>query len=99
MAVAEGVATICEPFTEMTVTDVGIRAAASDAAIAVVTFKVGEFTKPDGRQKVAEDRLSLPGEARRRWRIAQGRHTVIDPDAQQFDPVKAAGIVHDQSRA
>jgi hypothetical protein len=49
----------------MTVTDVGIRAAASDAAIAVVTFKVGEFTNPDGRQKVAEDRLSLPGEARR----------------------------------
>jgi hypothetical protein len=59
VAVAEGVATICEPFTEMTVTDVGIRAAASDAAIAVVTFKVGEFTNPDGRQKVAEDRLSL----------------------------------------
>ena len=43
---AEGVATICEPFTEMTVTDVGIRAAASDAAIAVVTFKVRRIYQP-----------------------------------------------------
>ena len=44
----------------MTVTDVEIRAAMSDAAIAVVTFKVGELANPQRTAKSgAEDRLSL----------------------------------------
>jgi uncharacterized protein (TIGR02246 family) len=46
--------------TEMTITDVAIRAATSDVAIAVVTLKMGEFTTPDGELRAGTlDKLSL----------------------------------------
>src|SRR2546429_275985 len=46
--------------TEMTPTEVGIRGAASDVAVAVVTLKAGDFTTPDGElRKGTQDRLSL----------------------------------------
>jgi uncharacterized protein (TIGR02246 family) len=36
--------------TEMTITDIAIRAATSDVAVVVVTLKMGEFTTPEGER-------------------------------------------------
>jgi len=78
--------------TEMTITDVAITVITSDAAVAVVTLKMGEFTTPDGERKMAaaQDRLSLILAKREGgWKITHGHNTVIDPNAEPFDPVNS----------
>ena len=74
----------------MTITDVAIRAATSDVAVAVVTLEMGEFTTPEGELKVeTQDKLSLILVKRDGgWKITHGHNTVIDPNAQPFDPIK-----------
>jgi len=75
--------------TPLDFTDIDLRPVTQDAVIAVVTIKVGDFTPPDGQPRIGtQDRLSLviakgPGG----WRIVHGHNTVIEPGAQQFDPV------------
>jgi uncharacterized protein (TIGR02246 family) len=75
--------------TEMTITDVAIRAATSDVAVAVVTLKMGDFTTPDGELRAeTQDKLSLIlVKCEDGWRITHGHNTVIDPNAQPFDPI------------
>jgi uncharacterized protein (TIGR02246 family) len=77
--------------TEMNPTDVGIRVATSDVAVAVIALKAGDFTTPQGERKVGtQDKLSLvlvKGEDG--WRITHGHNTVIDPNAQRFDPINS----------
>jgi uncharacterized protein (TIGR02246 family) len=77
--------------TEMTITDIAIRAATSDVAVAVVTLKMGEFTTPEGELKAeTQDKLSLIFvKCEEGWRITHGHNTVIDPNAQPFDPVNS----------
>ena len=46
--------------TEMTITDVAIRAVTSNVAVAVVTLKTGDFTTPDRELRAqSQDKLSL----------------------------------------
>ena len=77
--------------TEMTITDVAIRAAISDVAVAVVTLKMGEFTTPEGELRAeTQDKLSLIlVKCEDGWRITHGHNTVVDPKAQPFDPVNS----------
>ena len=77
--------------TQLTITNSAIRAITPDVAVAVVTLKVGPFTPPDGKPRFGtEDRESFilvkRGGA---WRITHGHNTVIDPNAQPFDPVNS----------
>jgi uncharacterized protein (TIGR02246 family) len=76
--------------TDIKIANVEIRFIAPGVAAAVILLKVDPFTPPDGvRRPASDDCLSLIL-ARRdgRWLIAHGHNTVIDPGAQQFDPVK-----------
>jgi uncharacterized protein (TIGR02246 family) len=77
--------------TALDFTDIDLRPIAPDAVVAVITIKVGEFTPPDGRPRIGtQDRLSLVIAKRSGgWRIVHGHNTVIDPGAQQFDPVSS----------
>jgi uncharacterized protein (TIGR02246 family) len=77
--------------TEMTITDVAIRAATSDVAVAVVTLKMGDFTTPDGQLRAeTRDKLSLVlVKCEDGWRITHVHNTVVDPKAQPFDPVNS----------
>jgi hypothetical protein len=46
--------------TEMTITDVAIKAATSDVAVAVVMLKMADFIEPDGELRAeTQDKLSL----------------------------------------
>jgi uncharacterized protein (TIGR02246 family) len=76
---------------EITVTDVAIRAIASDIAVAVVALRASEFTTPDGKLRPAtQDRLSVILANREgEWRIVHGQNTVVDPTAQPFDPINS----------
>jgi uncharacterized protein (TIGR02246 family) len=76
----------------MTITNVAIRAVTSDVAVAVVTLKMGEFITPEGELKAeTQDKLSLIFvKCEGGWRITHGHNTVIDPNAQPFDPINSS---------
>jgi uncharacterized protein (TIGR02246 family) len=77
--------------TAMNPIDVGIRMVTSDVAITVITLKAGDFTTPQGERKVGtQDKLSLAlVKCEDGWKITHGHNTVIDPNAQRFDPVNS----------
>jgi len=55
-------------------------------------LKMGELTTPEGELRpAAEDRLSLIFVKREGgWKITHGHNTVIDPNAQPFDPINSS---------
>lgn len=69
---------------------VAVRFVTPDTAIANVKWKKGSFTAPDGNvYPEAEDMMSLLWVKRNdKWLIVLGHNTTIDPNVQQFNPIK-----------
>ncbi len=70
-------------------TKIEIRAIAPDVAVAVVTEDFDASLLPDGSTRpVSQDRFTLVLVKRGgNWKIAHGHNTIINADAQPFDPV------------
>jgi uncharacterized protein (TIGR02246 family) len=75
----------------MSTRDVTIRAVTPDVAIAVVTQDDKGGILPDGSKTPSgSGRLTYVLVKRdSKWKITHGHNTVIDPDAQRFDPINA----------
>jgi uncharacterized protein (TIGR02246 family) len=69
---------------------VAIRFLTRDVAVASVRWKKGSFIAPDGvTYPEAEDMMSMIWVKQSgKWLIALGHNTTIDPEVQQFNPIK-----------
>lgn len=70
---------------------VTVRFVTPDAAIASVKWKKGSFVAPNGvTYPEAEDMMSMLWVRQTgNWLIALGHNTTIDPNVQQFNPIKS----------
>lgn len=76
--------------TDNKIESIDARSVAPEAAVAVVTWKKGAFTPPDGvTRPPSRDVMTLFLVKREgRWQIVGAHNTPLDEGAQRFDPIR-----------